>query len=192
MYVFFTVLDQIPFKSLALLGWFSLEFIYKDNWKVRKLFKGYQIPGSEENFCRNFDFWLIVKVLVWSLWNRKKKMRKSKFWRRNDGFSFLQEVKITVLIGSHMVFFAGISTAGWWIIRNVSLIVSDSMQSSFVFFMFFCPWASSKSPTKRRTKEIECQWKRPQDRRKYIKEATERNRHWTVTTNEKELFDHSS
>ena len=43
---------------------------------------------------------------------KKEKMEKSKYWRRIDGFSFLQEVKITVLIGGPMVFFAGISTAG--------------------------------------------------------------------------------
>ena len=43
---------------------------------------------------------------------KKAKMEKSKYWRRNDGFLFEPEVKVTLLIDSPMVFFAGISMSG--------------------------------------------------------------------------------
>ena len=45
---------------------------------------------------------------------------------------FEPEVKITLLIDRPMVFFAGISMRGGCIIRNVFLLVSDSMQ--YLFF----------------------------------------------------------
>ena len=61
---------------------------------------------------------------------KKEKMEKSKYWRRNDGFLFEPERKVTLLID--MVFFAGISMSSGWIIRNVFLLVSDSTQ--FFFF----------------------------------------------------------
>ena len=38
-------------------------------------------------------------------------MEKIEYWRRNDGFSFVPEVKVTLFIDSPMVFFAGISMA---------------------------------------------------------------------------------
>ena len=62
---------------------------------------------------------------------KKEKMEKSKYWRRNDGFLFEPEVKVTLLIDSPMVFFSGVSMRGGWIIRNVFLLVSDSMQYFF-------------------------------------------------------------
>ena len=43
---------------------------------------------------------------------KKEKMEKSKYWRRNDSFSFAPEVKVTLLIDSPMVFFAGVSMRG--------------------------------------------------------------------------------
>ena len=43
---------------------------------------------------------------------KKEKMEKSKYWRKNDGFSFAPEVKVTLLIDSPMVFFAGVSMRG--------------------------------------------------------------------------------
>ena len=43
---------------------------------------------------------------------RKGKVENSKYWRRNDGFLFVPEVKIIHLIDSPTVFFAGISMAG--------------------------------------------------------------------------------
>ena len=58
---------------------------------------------------------------------KKEKMEKSKYWWRNDGFLFETEVKVTLLIDSPMVFFAGVSMRGGWIIRNVFLSVNDSM-----------------------------------------------------------------
>ena len=45
-------------------------------------------------------------------------MEKSEYWRGNDGFSLVPEVKVTLLIDSSMVFFAnfsGISMVGGWI-----------------------------------------------------------------------------
>ena len=44
----------------------------------------------------------------------KEKLEKSKYWRRNDVFSFVPEVKVTHLIDCPIVFFAGISLAGEW------------------------------------------------------------------------------
>ena len=43
---------------------------------------------------------------------KKEKMEKSKYWRRNDGFLFEPEVKVTLLIDSSMVFFSGVSMRG--------------------------------------------------------------------------------
>ena len=43
---------------------------------------------------------------------KKEKMEKSKYWRRNDGFLFEPEVKVTLLIDSPMVFFSGVSMRG--------------------------------------------------------------------------------
>ena len=45
---------------------------------------------------------------------KEEKVGKSKYWRRNDGFSFVPEVKVIHLIDSPIVFFAGISLAGEW------------------------------------------------------------------------------
>ena len=45
---------------------------------------------------------------------KNEQVEKSKYWRRNDGFSFLPEVRVTHLIDSPIVFFAGISLAGEW------------------------------------------------------------------------------
>lgn len=66
-------------------------------------------------------------------------MEKSEYWRGNDGFSLVPEVKVTLLIDSSMVFFAnfsGISMVGGWIYRNVFLLVIDSTKLSlFVLFV---------------------------------------------------------
>lgn len=79
-------------------------------------------------------------------------MEKSEYWRGNDGFSLVPEVKVTLLIDSSMVFFAnfsGISMVGGWIYRNVFLLVIDST----FFICFVCgPWTSAKKRTKWRTK----------------------------------------
>ena len=94
-------------------------------------------------YCINFDFWLVVKVLVWSLRVRKKKWKRVKLedkWR----FFLSTEVNVTFLIDSPMVFFAGISIGGGWIIRNVFLLVSDLTQRSLV--SFFSSETSSKKP----------------------------------------------
>ena len=66
-------------------------------------------------------------------------MERSEYWRGNDGFSLVPEVKVTLLIDSSMVFFAnfsGISMVGGWIYRNVFLLVIDSTKLSlFVLFV---------------------------------------------------------
>lgn len=66
-------------------------------------------------------------------------MEKREYWRGNDGFSLVPEVKVTLLIDSSMVFFAnfsGISMVGGWIYRNVFLLVIDSTKLSlFVLFV---------------------------------------------------------
>ena len=46
-------------------------------------------------------------------------------------FLFEPEVKVTLLIDSPMMFFAGVSMRGGWIIGNVFLLVNDSMQYFF-------------------------------------------------------------
>ena len=65
-----------------------------------------------KNFVKNFYFWIIVRVFNVIFIRKKEKMEKSKYWRRNDGFFFEPEVKVTLLIDSPMVFFAGISMSG--------------------------------------------------------------------------------
>lgn len=66
-------------------------------------------------------------------------MEKTEYWRGNDGFSLVPEVKVTLLIDSSMVFFAnfsGISMVGGWTYRNVFLLVIDSTKLSlFVLFV---------------------------------------------------------
>ena len=65
-----------------------------------------------KNFVKNFYFWIIVRVFKVIFIRKKEKMEKSKYWRRNDGFLFEPKVKVTLLIDSPMVFFAGISMSG--------------------------------------------------------------------------------
>lgn len=87
---------------------------------------------------KNFDFRVIVKFLC-GLHEKDKQMEKSEYWRGNDGFSLVPEVKVTLLIDSSMVFFAnfsGISMVGGWIYRNVFLLIIDSTKLPlFVLFV---------------------------------------------------------
>ena len=66
-------------------------------------------------------------------------MERSEYWRGNDGFSLVPEVKVTLLIDSSMVIFAnfsGISMVGGWIYRNVFILDIDSTKLSlFVLFV---------------------------------------------------------
>ena len=66
---------------------------------------------------------------------KNEKVEKSKYWRRNDGFSFLPKVKVTHLIDSPIVFFAGISLAGEWM-NNPECYLLASQRS--VLLWLFC------------------------------------------------------
>ena len=46
--------------------------------------EGYRIP-SDEKYCQNLDFWLIVIVLVWPLWERRERWKRKKWKRVNIG-----------------------------------------------------------------------------------------------------------
>ena len=89
-----------------------------------------------------------------------------------------------------MVFFAGISIGGGSIIRNGFLLVSDSTQSSVVSF-FSSETSLKKDPQGEDEKDRISIMKETQ-RQKKVTEATQKNEHLTITTNEKERFDHSS
>jgi len=48
------------------------------------------------------DFWVKGVVEELSLISEKKNLQKTKYWRRNGGFTFSPEVKVYVLIDSPM------------------------------------------------------------------------------------------
>ena len=52
-------------------------------------------------------------------------MEKSEYWRRNDGFSLVPEVKVTLLIDSLMVFFANFA--------GISMVGADEYTGMFFF-----------------------------------------------------------
>ena len=89
-----------------------------------------------------------------------------------------------------MVFFAGISIGGGSIIRNGFLLVSDSTQSSVV--LFFSSETSLKKDPQGEDEKDRISIMKETQRQKKVTEATQKNEHLTITTNEKERFDHSS
>jgi len=48
------------------------------------------------------DFWVKVVVEESSLISEKKKLKKTKYWQRNGGFTFSPEVIVYLLIDSPM------------------------------------------------------------------------------------------
>lgn len=89
-----------------------------------------------------------------------------------------------------MVFFAGISIGGGSIIRNGFLLVSDSTQSSVV--LFFSSETSLKKDPQGEDEKDRISIMKETQRQKKVTEATQKNEHLTITTNEKERFDHPS
>ena len=77
-------------------------------------------------------------------------MEKSEYWRRNDGFSLVPEVKVTLLIDSPMVFFANFAgkVHGRWMNNQECFSFSYRLNETF-FICFVCgPWTSAKKRTK--------------------------------------------
>ena len=89
-----------------------------------------------------------------------------------------------------MVFFAGISIGGGSIIRNGFLLVSELTQSSVV--LFFSSETSLKKDPQGEDEKDRISIMKETQRQKKVTEATQKNEHLTITTNEKERFDHSS
>ena len=143
------------------------------------------------------EFWFLAnsKSLMWSLWEEQKKWKRVNIGGEMTVFRLHRKQKLLFLIDSPMVFFAGISMAGGWTVRNVTFLVSDSTQRSLFFFF---PWTNYKQRKKQigrkgilMNNDTVEEYKRSNGKRCIFKSKVSIGI-LTIPTNEKERFHHSS